>query len=60
MRVSRHGVTYAVGKPVNGPPGTLVLRFRRSNPLRRGRYVLAVVQGAGATIVVTRTRLGVG
>ncbi len=60
VRVSRHGVTYAVGKPVSGPGGTLVLRFRRSNPLRRGRYVLAVVQGAGATKVVTRTRLGVG
>ena len=60
VRVSRHGVTYAVGKPVSGPRGTLVLRFRRSNPLRPGRYVLAVVQGAGATKVVTRTRLGVG
>jgi Bacterial Ig domain len=60
VRLSRHGVIYASGKPVSGPDGMLVLRFRRSKPLPSGRYVLAVIQGAGATRVVTRSRLGVG
>ncbi|HKH42784.1 MAG TPA: hypothetical protein VKA41_13130 [Solirubrobacterales bacterium] len=60
VRLSRHGVIYASGKPTGGPKGMLVLRFRRSKPLPRGRYVLEVIQGAGATRVVTRTRLHVG
>jgi hypothetical protein len=59
VRISRRGVIYASGKPVGGPGGTLVLRFRRSDPLPSGRYVLTVIQGAGATRIITRSRLGV-
>jgi DNA-binding beta-propeller fold protein YncE len=60
VRLSRHGVIYASGKPVSGLNGTLVLRFRRSKPVPLGRYVLEVIQRAGATRVVTRTRLRAG
>jgi DNA-binding beta-propeller fold protein YncE len=59
VRISRRGLTYASGRPVSGPNAILILRFRRSKPLPRGRYVLTVIQGAGATRVVTKTRLRV-
>ena len=59
VRISRHGLIYASGKPVGGPAGMLVLRFRRSKPLPSGRYVLTVIQGAGSTRVLTTTRVGV-
>ena len=58
-RLSRRGLTYAVGKPKPDGNGELVLRFRRAQPLTAGKYTLTVVQRVSGDKVVTRSRVRV-
>ena len=48
MRLSRGGKTYAQGKP-KARGGRQILRFRRRQPLPRGRYVLTIKAAGRAT-----------
>ena len=58
-RLSRRGVTYAVGKPKPNRNGELVLRFRRAQPLTAGKYTLTVVQRVNGDKLVTKSRVRV-
>ena len=58
-RLSRRGLTYAVGKPKPNQNGELVLRFRRAEPLTAGKYTLTVVQRVNGDKLVTRSRVRV-
>jgi streptogramin lyase len=53
-RLSRDGVTYAEGKPVNRG-GEFVLRFRSAHRLSAGRYTLTVIQHLDGHRVVTKS-----
>jgi hypothetical protein len=54
-RLSRRGVTYAVGKPKQNRNGKLVLHFRPTRPLRAGKYVLTVVQRLNGDKLITKS-----
>ena len=58
-RLSRRGLTYAVGKPKPNRNGELVLRFRRAQPLTAGKYTLTVVQRVNGDKLVTKSRVRV-
>lgn len=54
VRLSRHGITYAAGKPTSAG-GKLVLRFSSRRRLKSGRYVLTVIQRVDGRRVVTKS-----
>jgi streptogramin lyase len=53
VRLSRHGITYVHGKPRRRGQ-RFFLRFHRTRPLPRGRYVLTVVRQLESQTILTR------
>jgi streptogramin lyase len=53
VRLSRHGITYASGKPTRRGR-RLLLRFHLTQPLPRGRYALTIVRRLESQSIVRR------